>query len=162
MVAAGFEVAGWDCNDWLPPRVELVERASRACVLSDLRVETCERAGVLHHYTKSWKDERRSTVPRPRRCRHRLSPAWAGYDQPTFRRRQSCSQSTAGRHAPTPPPPTDEQLWKDYYQRRSMSVGAFPPGRDGSPSYSQITRAKARVQGFLSKFACPRRPRRMA
>jgi nucleoside-diphosphate-sugar epimerase len=28
-----------------------------------------------------------------------------------------------------------------------MSVGAFPPGRDGSPSYSQHTPANARVQG---------------
>ena len=29
-----------------------------------------------------------------------------------------------------------------------MSVGAFPPGRDGNPSYSQHTPANARVQGL--------------
>ena len=35
-------------NDWPPPRVELVETASRACVLSDLWVEACERARIPH------------------------------------------------------------------------------------------------------------------
>ncbi len=64
-------------------------------------------------------DERSMTVPHPRRCRHRLSPALASYHQPTFRRRQSCSQSAAGWRPRTPPPPTDEQLWNGY-QRSSF------------------------------------------
>jgi hypothetical protein len=134
-------------NDELPGEMAIAVRASVGRTVVRGLLRHLGRRGFIARRGRKWVLKRPLPAPPEGGIDRAHGPRSKKDHQPTFRRRQSCSQSTAGRRPPTPPPPTDEQLWKDY-QRRSMSVGAFPSGRNDSPSYSQHTPANARVQGL--------------
>ena len=59
-------------------------------------------------YAEPSRDERDKTVPRPRRCRHRLAPTRIVYSQRREAPPQSYSQSAAESALETPLPPIGE------------------------------------------------------